>query len=259
MPEAEDLALLEGAARQAGEVALRYWRKDPEFWDKGGDAGPVSEADLAVNEALRSLLQQERPDYGWLSEESPDAPDRLAAERLFILDPIDGTRAFLNRDEDYSISLAVVEAGHPIAGVVFLPAKNRLYSATANGPALRDGEILRCSDRAELTGAELLCNRAALAPELWPGGVPEIKRKFRSSIAYRLCLVAEGRYDAMLTLRPSWEWDIAAGSLVATRAGCRVTDRSGGSLSFNAPHPQVNGVVAAGAALQEQLLQRLKV
>lgn len=257
MPEAEDLALLEQAARQAGEIALRYWRKDPEFWDKGGDAGPVSEADLAVNEALQGLLRAARPDYGWLSEESPDGPERRAAKRLFILDPIDGTRAFLNRDEDYSISLAVVEAGRPIAGVVYLPAKDRLYSATANGPALRDGVILRCSERAEITGAEVLCNRAALAPELWPGGVPAISRKFRSSVAYRLCLVAEGRYDAMLTLRPSWEWDIAAGSLIAERAGCRVTDRSGAALRFNESLPQVHGVIAAGSALQAQLLQRL--
>ena len=84
MREADDLALLEAAAREAGEVALRYWRKAPKSWDKGGDAGPVSEADLAVNETLEAHLRGARPDYGWLSEESPDDAARLAAERVFM-------------------------------------------------------------------------------------------------------------------------------------------------------------------------------
>lgn len=258
MREADDLALLEAAAREAGEVALRYWRKAPKSWDKGGDAGPVSEADLAVNEALEAHLRRARPGYGWLSEESPDDAARLAAERLFILDPIDGTRAFLEGEENFALSLAVVAGGRPVAGVVYLPAKSRLYAARADGPALRDGAEIACGTRVALEGADVLTNRAALAPEHWPRGVPPLKRSFRSSLAYRLCLAAEGRHDAMLTLRPAWEWDIAAGALIAERAGCTVTDPQGRALALNAEVPRATGIIAANPSLHGALLAALR-
>ncbi|NGM44232.1 3'(2'),5'-bisphosphate nucleotidase CysQ [Rhodobacter sp. SGA-6-6] len=257
MREAEDLSLLEAAAREAGEVALRYWRKSPKSWDKGEGAGPVSEADLAVNAALEAHLRGARPDYGWLSEESPDGPERLAAERLFILDPIDGTRAFLEGEENFALSLAVVAGGRPVAGVVYLPARRQLYTASAGGPALRNGREIACGTRAALEGADVLTTRAALAPEHWPRGVPALKRSFRSSLAYRLCLAAEGRHDAMLTLRPAWEWDIAAGTLIAERAGCAVTDPQGRALALNAEVPRATGVVAANPALHGALLAAL--
>ncbi|MDQ2066380.1 3'(2'),5'-bisphosphate nucleotidase CysQ [Xinfangfangia sp. CPCC 101601] len=255
MPAAEDLALLEAAARAGGAVALRYWRNAPKSWEKDGDAGPVSEADLAVNDALEAQLRTARPGYGWLSEESPDGPERLAARRLFIIDPIDGTRSYLNNQPDFALSMAVVEDGRPIAGVVYLPAKNRLYAASAGGPALCNGQPIHCSTRQALSGADVLSNRSTLAPENWPGGLPPVKRSFRSSIAYRLCLVAEGRHDAMLALRPSWEWDIAAGSLIAERAGCEVLDSKGEALRFNQSPPLADGIIAANPSLQAQLMQ----
>lgn len=258
MRAADDLSLLEAAAREAGEVALRYWRKDPKSWDKDDGAGPVSEADLAVNAALEAHLRGARPGYGWLSEESPDGPERRTAERLFILDPIDGTRAFLAGEENFALSLAVVAGGRPLAGVVYLPAKRRLYAASADGPALRDGIPVTCARRAALEGADVLTTRAALAPEHWPRGVPALKRSFRSSLAYRLCLAAEGRHDAMLTLRPAWEWDIAAGALIAERAGCAVTDPQGRPLALNAEVPRASGVVAANPALHGALLAALR-
>lgn len=254
MPEADDLVLLIEAAQAAGRIAMRFWRQAPKSWDKGGEHGPVSEADLAVNAALHDRLMAARPGYGWLSEETPDDTARLARDRVFVLDPIDGTRAFLAGEDGFSISLAVVQAGRPVAGVVHLPAKGRTYAAGADGPATRDGVPIGCSQRAEVTGADVLTSRAALAPEHWPGGVPDLKRSFRTSLAYRLCLAAEGRHDAMLTLRDTWEWDIAAGVLIAERAGCRVTDRRGRPLRFNAAHPQVDGVVAANPVLHLALI-----
>ncbi|MEZ5798905.1 MAG: 3'(2'),5'-bisphosphate nucleotidase CysQ [Paracoccaceae bacterium] len=257
MPEADDLALLTDAARAAGRIALRYWRNDPKSWDKGGDHGPVSEADLAVNQDLAARLRAARPDYGWLSEETPDDARRLGAETLIILDPIDGTRAFLAGEEAFSIALAVVRDGQPVAGVVYLPAKDRLYAATASGPATRDGQPIRCSDRADLAGADVLTTRAAMAPEHWPAGVPDLKRSFRASLAWRLCLAAEGAHDAMLTLRPAWDWDIAAGALIARRAGCLVSNRHGAPLRFNAADPRADGVVVANPALHRAMLAAL--
>ncbi len=257
--DAEDLDLLERAARAAGPIALIYWRRAPEAWEKPGDAGPVSEADLAVDRSLRETLLAARPSYGWLSEETPDDLARLAHEDVFIVDPIDGTRAFLAGEKEFALSLALVRAGRVVAGVVHLPARDLTYTACRGGPALCNGREIRASSRADLTGASVMTNRINLDPAQWPGGVPEVKRVFRSSLAYRLCLAAEGRADAMLTLRPTWEWDAAAGSMIASAAGCVVTDRRGDALVFNRAGAQSDGVLAAPPALHQKLLAGLGV
>ena len=255
---AHDLALLTHAARAAGDIALRFWRKSPQVWEKPGGQGPVTEADLAVNAMLRDTLRAARPDYGWLSEEDADTTARLTTQRQFIIDPIDGTRAFMAGEETFAHSLAITENGNAIAGVVYLPALDRLYTATDTGPALKDGETIHASTRTEIEGATLLTTPPNLTPNHWPGGVPAIKRSFRTSLAYRLCLVAEGRHDGMLTLRDAWEWDIAAGALIAQRAGATVTDRHNQPLHFNTPNAKRPGVLAAAPGLHAGLMARLQ-
>jgi myo-inositol-1(or 4)-monophosphatase len=256
LPE-RDLALLTDAAREAGQIALRYWRRNPQVWDKGGDHGPVTEADLAVNDMLKARLLAARPDYGWLSEETPDDPARLARDCVFIIDPIDGTRAFIAGEETFAHSLAIAQHGRVTAGVVFLPALDRIYVASESSPPLKDGQPIAASTRDRLEGAHVLTTKANLAPEKWPGGVPEIERHFRASLAYRLCLAAEGRFDGMLTLRDAWEWDIAAGSLIAGKAGCVVTDRRGRALRFNTAAAFAEGVLALPQAPHAEALRRL--
>ncbi|MGA0539638.1 3'(2'),5'-bisphosphate nucleotidase CysQ [Neotabrizicola sp. VNH66] len=251
------MALLLAAAQAAGPIALRYWRRDPKAWEKEAGAGPVSEADLAVDAALKDHLRAARPDYGWLSEETPDDPARLSHDRVFVVDPIDGTRAFLAGEEAFALSLAVAVAGVVKAAVVHLPARGLTYAAHAGGPATRNGAEIHASARTDLPGADVLTTRATLAPEFWPRGVPDLKRSFRASLAWRLCLAAEGKHDAMLTLRDTWEWDSAAGSLIAERAGCRVTDRHGAALRFNQPVPQAPGVIAAPPDLHAALRAHL--
>jgi myo-inositol-1(or 4)-monophosphatase len=250
-----DLALLTEAARTAGAIALLFWRQNPRVWEKPGE-GPVTEADLAVNADLEQRLRGARPDYGWLSEEGPEDPGRLGAGRVFLIDPIDGTRAFIAGEENFAVSLAVAEAGRVVAAVVYLPAKDRLYTASVHGPALCDGQPIRASGQAGIAGARVLGTSPVFAAEHWPGGVPEVQRSFRASLAYRLCLVAEGRYDAMLTLRDTWEWDIAAGALIAERAGATVTNGRGVDLVFNAARPKVEGVIAGAAGLHADLMRR---
>ncbi|KAF0116875.1 MAG: myo-inositol-1(or 4)-monophosphatase [Rhodobacteraceae bacterium] len=254
---ARDLALLTDAAREAGRIALRYWRKNPQVWDKGGEHGPVTEADLAVNDMLKAKLLAARPDYGWLSEETPDKADRLAVDTVYIIDPIDGTRAFVAGEETWAHSLAVAHKGKVTAGVVYLPAIDRIYVASATSAPMRDGEVIQSSGRERLEGANILTTKANMVPEKWPGGVPEITRSFRASLAYRMCLAAEGRFDGMLTLRDAWEWDIAAGSLIAERAGAVVTDRKGAALRFNAPTALAEGVLALPPKLHAAALARL--
>lgn len=251
-----DLALMTDAARAAGVVAMRFWRANPQVWEKPGQ-GPVTEADLAVNDLLLHRLQTARPQYGWLSEESPDDPARLNTDRQFIIDPIDGTRAFIAGEENFALSLAVAQAGRIVAGVVYLPAKDRLYTATEDGPALCDGVPITASHQPGVGGASVLATAATFAPGHWPGGVPDVRRVFRSSLAYRLCLVAQGRYDGMVTLREAWEWDIAAGDLIARRAGASVSDQAGAPLRYNTARPMAPGVVAAAPGLHRALLHRL--
>ncbi len=257
MPE-HDLELLTHAALACGEIAMRFWKHSPKIWEKGDDAGPVTEADLAVNEMLQAQLIAARPDYGWLSEETPDADARQHCEHVFIIDPIDGTRAFIAGEAHFAHSLAIARQGQITAAVVYLPALDRLYCATVNGPATCNGAVVQASAVTDAAASEILANKATVAPEHWVAGAPPFKRNFRASLAYRLCLVAEGRFDGMITLRPTWEWDIAAGALIASRAGATVRDRLGGVLQFNRPDPRANGVVALAPGLYPQISAALK-
>jgi myo-inositol-1(or 4)-monophosphatase len=252
-----DLALLIAAARAAGPIALRYFRQNPTIWEKPGE-GPVTEADFAVNDALQTHLRSARPSYGWLSEEGPDDPFRAQCEHAFMIDPIDGTRAFIAGDNSFSHALAVVRKGEVTAAVVYLPAKSLLYAASLTGPATCNGRRLTASAFPGVEGASLLTTKPNLAPEHWLGPVPEVNRGFKASVAYRLCLVAEGAFDGMLSLRDSWHWDIAAGALIASRAGATVTDRHGQPLRFTNDTSGNAGILAGAPALHAGLLARMK-
>ncbi|MFZ9198010.1 MAG: 3'(2'),5'-bisphosphate nucleotidase CysQ [Paracoccaceae bacterium] len=256
MPE-NDLSLISEAARDAGALAMRFWKCNPQVWEKPG-LGPVSEADLAVNDLLADRLRRARPGYGWLSEETPDDAARLNCERLFILDPIDGTRAFIAGEKHFAISIAVAELGRVVAGAIYLPALERLYTAADNGTAQCNGTPIRCANRAELAGANLLMSKSFLDQDHWHTPPHDLKRSFRSSIAYRLCLIAEGSFDGMISTRDAWEWDIAAGSLIAARAGAAVSDRHGVELRFNSPGAKTAGIFTAPLAVHSEILTNFK-
>ena len=256
MPE-NDLALLQEAAQAAGRIAERFWRQDLRVWDKAGHQGPVTEADLAIDRMLRARLTEARPGYGWLSEETEDDPGRLMARHVFVVDPIDGTRAFVEGDPSFSHALAITDGAAVVAAVVYLPMHGKFYAARRGAGATLNGHPIRASGRERLEGASMLTARPALDPEHWTGAPPRVRRSLRPSLAYRLCLVGEGRYDALLTIRDSWDWDTAAGSLIATEAGACVTDRSGAALRFNTEKPVSAGVVAAPPALHAEMIGRL--
>jgi myo-inositol-1(or 4)-monophosphatase len=225
-----------------------------EVIDKPGDLGPVTAVDLEIDRMLHARLTEARPGYGWLSEESNDGTARLAAERVFLVDPIDGTRSFIAGEPGFAVALAVVERGRPVAGVVHLPARGATYSATAGRGAFRDGLPIAVSREHRVEKATVLTARKQMLAEHWPGGPPPMERHFRSSLAWRMCLVAEGRFDAMLTFRRAFEWDIAAGALIAAEAGGRVTNGLGAELSFNSPEAMQDGVIAAPEALHRRIL-----
>lgn len=251
-----DLQLLEEAAREAGEIARSFWREDPQVWDKGGD-DPVSEADFAVDKHLHHRLLSARPDYGWVSEETEDNPERMDRDRVFIVDPIDGTRSFVAGEKTWAHSLAIAERGRVIAACVYLPVRDKLYVSEAGGGAHLNGERLRASTSETLENATVLSPKVSFREEFWIDGPPPVTRHFRPSLAYRMALIGEGRFDAMLTLRPAWEWDIAAGALIAEEAGARVTDRHEAKLTFNSAARQTAGVIAGAPVVHRKLSERL--
>ena len=258
MPET-DLELLIRAARQAGEIASGFSGETARRWEKDAGAGPVTEADLAVNAMLERSLRGARPDYGWLSEETEDGSARLSCDHVFIVDPIDGTRSFIEGSRTWAHALAVARQGVVTAAVVYLPLRDKLYAAAAGAGATLNGQRIRATARQGFSGASMLAAKPNYAPEHWRGAVPDLERVYRPSLAYRTCLIAEGRYDAMLTLRPTWEWDVAAGDLILREAGAQTSDRAAQALRFNNREPKLNGMLAANPVLHREIAAALKV
>jgi len=254
---ARDLKLLTDAAHAAGDIARKYFQANPETWDKGDNQGPVTEADLAVDRMLHGELLKMRPDYGWLSEETEDNTARLTCPRVFIIDPIDGTRAFIAGEKTFAHSLAIAEDGEIVTAVVHLPMKGLTYSATKGGGAFLNGNPINASDAQDIASARVLITRPTLKPALWPGGAPDLSPNFRPSLAYRMCLAADGSFDGMLTLRDTWEWDVAAGDLIAQEAGAIVTTRENRPARYNNPKPLLSGMIAAPKWLHPQFIARL--
>ena len=255
---ATDLSLLIEAAEKAGEIATGFTGTQAKRWDKPGGAGPVTEADLAVNAMLEDMLPAARPDYGWLSEETDDNADRLRREKVFIIDPIDGTRSFAEGSRTWAHALAVTQNGEVTAAVIYLPQRDLMYTAAKGAGAQCNGKSITVSALEDLGQSEVLAAKPNLDARHWSSGqAPDFKRSYRPSLAYRMAKVADGRFEAMLTLRASWEWDIAAGDLILREAGGICSDRTGAPLRFNNPNPLLNGVVAANPALHDTLLAAL--
>ncbi len=255
---ATDLSLLIDAALEAGKIATRFSGREAQRWDKPEGAGPVTEADLAVNAMLEQRLPAARPGYGWLSEETEDGPDRLSRERVFIVDPIDGTRSFAEGARTWAHSLAVAEHGHVTAAVIYLPLRDLLFAAALGAGATLNNAPIRASDCDSLEVADILAAKPTLEPHHWRNRrTPGFKRAHRPSLAYRMALVAQGRFDGMLTLRPSWEWDIAAGDLILREAGGICSDRQCRPLRFNNAHPRLDGVVGTAPGIHDLICTRL--
>ena len=221
----EDLTLLRDAAREAGAIAMRYFGNNPQVWMKGGTS-PVSEADHAADAYLRETLLAARPDYGWLSEETADDPARLLARRTFVVDPIDGTRGFLEGLRSWCVSVAVVERRPHARRRARMPGQGRnlsgrcparARSATASAIAVR-----RLATTVEIGGLKQLID---LMPAEWQDRVQ--RAAHIPSLAYRLAMVANGTLDATFVKPNAHDWDIAAADLILREAGGAVLDRHG--------------------------------
>lgn len=253
MPGHDDLALLESAVRAAGAIARAYFGTDYRTWRKQGGS-PVTEADLAVNRHLHDVLTAARPAYGWLSEESRDDPARLTRARVFVIDPIDGTVAFLKQRPHFTICAAVVEKGRPLCGVVYNPVTDQLFAARAGHGATCNGAALHVGRAQALEGCRMLGRRDVLAAPPWP----PMDVQNRSSLALRLALVAQAAADAAVSLTAKRDWDLAAADVILTEAGGTVSDLQGRALCYNGPAAVQPGLVAANPGLHGAIMALLR-
>jgi myo-inositol-1(or 4)-monophosphatase len=241
---ARDAKLLTETVREAGALAKSLFRTELKNWIKG-KSSPVSEADIAVNDLLEQRLRAATPDYGWLSEESADDETRLGKKLTWIVDPIDGTRAYLAGRNDWCVSVALVEDAAPVLAAVFAPASDEFFFAMRGQGAARNAEKLRATsgddlDFSRMAGPKPLVQRLSSSPE-------DIELHPRiGSLALRLCRVADGSLDAAFAGGQSRDWDLAAANLIVQEADGRMTALSGDAISYNR-RDVVHGVlVAAG-------------
>jgi myo-inositol-1(or 4)-monophosphatase len=251
----EDYALLKTAVRDAGELALTYFRQQI-LVNKKPDGSEVSEADLAVDTALKLDLLTNRHDYGWLSEETEDDPERLKHRRVWMVDPIDGTNAFLRHVPEWTVSAALVEDGAPVLGIVFNPATQEFFHAMRGKGAFLNEKPIAATTKSRLDGALLIASGGLFKKKIWKEPWPEVKSRWVNSVAYRLALVACGRADATISLSAKSEWDLAAAALIIEEAGGVITDHHGKAHLYNRASPRFQSLVASGKPLHPLLIER---
>jgi myo-inositol-1(or 4)-monophosphatase len=243
----DDLGLLLSSLKQAGEIAMRFHRKSPKTWAKP-DGTVLTEADLAVNDFLGTNIQSARPDDGWLSEENPDNADRLRKSRLWIVDPIDGTRAFSDGMRFWGVGVALIENHEPILSGIYCPVDDVMYHAVKNGGAFRNGLPLTSPQS----------HGHAIVPKLakFPVEAAGLPAQVSSSwpMLLRFALIAEGISPAAISIGHKQDWDLAAGVLLVTETGGKVTTQSGEPLRFNQSEHAQPGLVAAQVQWHDRLL-----
>ncbi|MBZ8133467.1 3'(2'),5'-bisphosphate nucleotidase CysQ [Afifella sp. IM 167] len=250
-----DRVLLAEAARAAGALALRFFGRNPESWQKQGGS-PVSVADMEVDAFLHAELAAARPDYGWLSEETVDHPDRLRRERIFIVDPIDGTRGFLAGDPNWCVSIAVVCEGRPQAAALFAPALGRLMTAALGEGASEDGAPIRVSRRGALSGCAIAGPSSWLNSEVWRSR--EVRPgRYLPSLAWRFACVADATFDAAFARPRAHDWDLAACDLLVHEAGGRLTALDGRPPLYNKAELRHGALAAANQRLHGDLIAAL--
>ena len=250
---AGDLQLILGAGEEAGRIAMRHFRNAPDVWYKNEGTSPVSAADMAVDAFLKDALLGARPDYGWLSEETVDAADRLTHDDVFVVDPIDGTRAFIEGVETWCVSIAVVKKGEPVAGALVAPALAEIFVAAKDGPAFKNGGRLSPPEPEQHRAL-----RFAAPQRLVNGLADRLGREVTRmphvpSLAYRLAMVADGRLDATLVNPKARDWDIAAADLILSRVGGQVTTLAAETIAYNRAETDHGILVAGGSALMPRL------
>lgn len=246
-----ELIAAEQAAREAGSAVMGLFRGKFDVREKSKN-NPVTTADLEANRIIREKIQKFFPQDGWLSEEDQDTSRRLSLSRVWVVDPIDGTKEFIEGVPQFAVSIAFVVEGRPAVAIVYNPAEDQFYKAAAGQGAFLNDQNIRVTPRADINGALLLVSRSE-PQKKFQAFVDRCDIKPVGSIAYRLAKVAGGDGDGTITFRTIHEWDICAGVLMVEEAGGKVIDGNGDLMMFNRELPKHRGVVAANNGLADGL------
>ncbi len=251
----QDHDLLLDATREAGAVALRFFRDGVKSWNKKPN-DPVSEADMAVDALLRERLVRARPDYGWLSEESESMASRSGD--LWVVDPIDGTRAFIEGKPEFTICVALLRDRRPVLAAIYNPASEEFFEASAGGGARLNGKPIHASGHGSLMEARFLASRRTFERHGWISRTAKADFAYRNSIAYRMALVAAGRFDAAISLTEKSDWDVVAADLLVHEAGGRVAAADGAPLEYGIEKHRHPSVIATGTYIFDDVVDLLK-
>lgn len=247
---------LKNIVKQAGAIALGYFGSNVKNWKKPDDT-PISEADIAVNDFLEKELQALCPTFGWLSEETIDDDARLTKEYLWVVDPIDGTKAFIIAKAEWVVSVAIIKNGRPIVGLIYNPVTEIMYfaskgmGATANDVKIVPQEVEHIKNANILSYKFHFERMAKHANYCWP----DMEYDIVNSMALRVSLVASGMYHAMVSFTNKGEWDIAAADIIIHEAGGKITDGKGNMLTYNKPVPDLPHMVAAAPNLHRMIIE----
>jgi myo-inositol-1(or 4)-monophosphatase len=245
------------AALAAGEILQGYFRDGGYQIDSKGKNNPVTTADFEADAELKQILREAFPAYGWLSEETVDNDDRLTAERVWIVDPLDGTKEFIKGIPEFVVAIALAEHGVPVMGVSYNPIKDELFWGVRGAGCHLNDKIVTVSDTPALEHSTILASRSETARGEWKAYEGRVTVRAIGSVAYKLALVAAGQADATFTLTPKSEWDIASGVALIIAAGGRVTDLHGEPIQFNRRDVKTPGFVASNGHLHAQLERML--
>ena len=241
-----DLNIAISAAKEAGTLIMNYYKADYEIQDKGYH-NPVTTADHAADSQLKGILMEAHSDYGWLSEETVDSPDRLSKKRVWVVDPLDGTKEFIEGVPHFVVSVALVENGEPIVGVLYNPVTKEMFTAEKSEGAFLNDKPILCSTKESVSEMVILNSRSETRRGLWkPYDGIFGKLKAIGSVAYKLGLTAAGKADIFASLRPKNEWDICAGNCIINEAGGKLIDLNGEQRLYNQKNTLISPGLVAG-------------
>jgi myo-inositol-1(or 4)-monophosphatase len=254
---AHELTVAVEAARAAGAIVRGWYDGHYTVREKARD-NPVTEADLEANECIHARLGTAFPNDGWLSEETRDSAVRLSHRRVWVVDPLDGTKEFINHIPEFCVCIGLVEQGAPIVGVSYNPVREELFAGGHGMGVTLNGMPAHVSEEHNLAAARILVSRSEAERGEWDAYRSSLRLELTGSVAYKLALIAAGRGDATFSLTPKNEWDICAGVALIAAAGGRITDRYGQPLRFNQRQTRLPGLIASNGLLHEPIIELLR-
>jgi myo-inositol-1(or 4)-monophosphatase len=255
---ARELAAAKKAALAAGAILRKFFRRGGYTIGSKGHDNPVTEADVQADRALRRMLTAAFPDYGWLSEETVDDRDRLKRRRVWIVDPLDGTKEFIKGIPEFCVSIGLVEDGEAVLGVTYNPIRREMFSGVRGAGCQLDSRAAHVTKTRALTRAIVLASRSETGRGEWQMFDGRLTVSPTGSVAYKLAMVAAGRGDATFTRSPKNEWDIAAGAALVMAAGGAVSDIRGREIRYNQRHVTLEGLIADNGVLHDSLVKLIK-